>query len=356
MDTVEEHEITTRIIDLIEHQTTDMSEHDYQNPVDRYTNPERYAAEVDRLYMSMPLAVGHISEIPQPGDFKTLHIGTVPILVTRDRDGSVRAFKNVCSHRGTLLVEEQRGSRRAFSCPYHAWTFATDGTLRGLPNKEGFPSVDTQNATHSLQPLWAGEIGGFIFVQARGVPQFDLEQWAGQLAGDLRYLGIDQYHVFAPGTRSWDINWKLPLDIFLENYHTKFTHTTTIYPVFQQNTGTFDSLGPHIRCVLPKRSIVGLRELPPDQWSLIDHATILYTIFPNTMVAALPHHVAVWHIYPTGVDSCSADFYTLISERASTDKAQAEWQKSLHVVTSVESEDTARAVSIQQECAVIDAL
>lgn len=349
MDVDEQNEIIRRINKMIADGTTDMGEAEYHNPVATYTDPARHQAEVDRLFREAPLAVGHVSEVRAPGDFKTVTIAGIPILVTRDRSGQVRAYKNVCGHRGTLLVEEARGNARSFACSYHAWTYSSDGRLLNMPDAIGFPCVSDDKASAGLTELWAREVGGFVYVRPDGhAPDLDIDSWAGEVSDDFDFLGLPSYDVFAPSGRSWPINWKLPLDIFLENYHTKFTHRDTIYPVFQQNTGTFDRLGAHIRCVLPKRSIVDLEGQPEEGWSLIDHATILYTLFPNTMIAVLPHHVAIWHIYPDGVGSCTADFYTLISEQASTPKAKAEWEKSLHVVGQVEAEDTARAESIQQ--------
>lgn len=333
---------------LVDDKSTDMADDEYRVPLERYTDPLRYEVELERLFRQAPLAVGHVSEVREVGSFKTITIADVPILICRGKDGSLHAYRNVCRHRGTTVVEEERGTSKSFQCPYHAWTYNLDGALVSIPDSYGFPCVAEDKENYGLTKLWCGEAGGFIFVRPDGgEPDFSIEQWAQAIANDFDVIGLADYEVFAPSQRDWALNWKLPLDIFLENYHTKFTHRETIFPVFIQNLGKFDYFQPHSRCVLPKRSIVELRSRPEDEWDLIANSTILYTLFPNTMIAVLPEHVAIWHVYPSGIGSSTADFYTLISPRASHPRARAEWEKSLVVVGRVEDEDTGRALSIQ---------
>lgn len=348
MDHATQVKLIDQVLDLVERGSTDMAEEEYRNPVSRYTDPERYRREVSRLLKRRPLACGHVSEFTEVGQFKTFEVGDVPILLVRGRD-EIHAFANVCRHRGTKLVDDRRGKRRSFACAYHSWVYGPDGELRSVPDAVGFPSVEANRGGFGLTPLWSAVRDGFVYVQAEGSPEVDLDEWLGGLSHDLREIGLADYRVFSPNFHSYEANWKLPFDIFLENYHTKFAHKNTIYPVFISNVAKFDRLGAgHARCVLPKRSIVELRDLDRSEWSLIDQSTILYTIFPNTMVAVLPEHAAVWHVYPDDVSHCTLDFYTLISKRASTPEAKAEWEKSLVVVGRVEQEDIGRALAIQK--------
>jgi phenylpropionate dioxygenase-like ring-hydroxylating dioxygenase large terminal subunit len=352
MDHATEVRIIQELLEFEEQRTTDMDgqESEHYNPITAYTDPDRLTAELDRIWYRRPLAVGHVAEFPEAGSFKTLKVGKVPILVVRGKDDRVRAFVNVCRHRGTVLVEEDCGRSNAFACPYHAWTFGQDGALRHVPDDFGFPDVASDKSRFGLRELWSQVHAGFVYVQADGnAPEQRLVDWLDGVGTDLRDLGLDDYVALEPSTVRHPVNWKLPFDIFLENYHTKFTHRSTIYPVFLSNVGKFDAFGPHIRCVLPRREITELRHIDQSKWDLVEQSTLLYVVWPNTMIAVLPEHAAVWHVYPDGVEHAAMNFYALISRRLHESKAEEEtWKKSLKVVQKVKREDAERFLSIQQ--------
>jgi phenylpropionate dioxygenase-like ring-hydroxylating dioxygenase large terminal subunit len=351
VDHVAEVRIIQDILGLVDAETTDMAgaEHEYRNPVDHYTDPDRYALEVERIIERTPLVVGHVGEFTTPGAYKTVQIGNVPVLVVGAGDGTIRAFVNVCRHRGTKLVTEPSGARRAFPCPYHAWTYGMDGALTHIPEEFGFPEVTANVSEYGLAELFCEAHQGFVYVRADGkAPSAPLGEWLSEVGRDLADLGLGDYLVRAGSAVDHPVNWKLPLDIFLENYHTKYTHRRTIYPVFLPNVAKFDRFGPHARCVLPRRTITGLREQDESTWDLVAESTLLYTIWPNTMVAVLPEHAAVWHVYPTGVDSCRLEFYALVSPRIAAPDEEEELNKSLAAVAKVKKEDAARFLGIQE--------
>jgi phenylpropionate dioxygenase-like ring-hydroxylating dioxygenase large terminal subunit len=104
------------------------------NPASAYTSPERFAAELDALFRRQPVLVALSCELRQPGAYVTLTVGDVPIAVVRQPDGAVRAFVNVCRHRGSTLLEATAGEGlRSIRCPYHAWTYGIDGCLKAFP-------------------------------------------------------------------------------------------------------------------------------------------------------------------------------------------------------------------------------
>ncbi|AJT63082.1 hypothetical protein T261_1396 [Streptomyces lydicus] len=352
MDHATQVRIIQELLEFEEQRTTDMDgqESEHYNPVAAYTDPDRLTAELDRIWYRRPLAVGHVAEFPEAGSFKTLRVGKVPILVVRGKDDRIRAFVNVCRHRGTILVEEECGRANAFACPYHAWTFGQDGGLRHVPDDFGFPDVAADKGRFGLRELWSQVHAGFVYVQADGnTPEQQLVDWLDEVGRDLQDLALDDYAALEPSTVRHPVNWKLPFDIFLENYHTKFTHRSTIYPVFLSNVGKFDAFGPHIRCVLPRREITELRHIDESKWDLVEQSTLLYVVWPNTMIAVLPEHAAVWHVYPDGVEHSTMNFYALIARRLYESEAEKEkWQKSLKVVKKVKREDAERFLSIQQ--------
>jgi len=337
-----------RVLDHIAAGTTDQAASSYRQPVDHYTSPERLARELDRVFGRLPLAIAHASELAAPGDFLTRRVGDVPLLVTRDRSGSVRAFHNVCRHRGTQVVEAERGrGARGFACPYHAWSYGLDGALLAVPHVTGFPGVEPGSGA-GLVPLPTACAAGFVWISLDpGRAPLDPVAWLGPLAAELEGLGLPAHHVHDPRRLELAQNWKLAADGALETYHLRATHRKTIYPLFHDNLGLVDLVGPHIRTVFPKRSISDLAARPTAEWSLRAHANILYFLFPNTILLVEPDHAMVLHTYPLGTDRCGFDAYALIPEPPQSDKALGYWAANLEVFYGAVAEDFARGDSIQ---------
>mgnify|MGYP000400234744 CR=1 FL=1 len=111
--------------------------------VSSYTSDDRLQAEMDVLFQDFPIVVAHRSQLIETGSFVTLTIGHLPVLVNRDRDGHLRAFINSCRHRGAKLTDLPCGKAKNFKCPYHAWTYMDDGSLKYVPNIEAFPELDS---------------------------------------------------------------------------------------------------------------------------------------------------------------------------------------------------------------------
>jgi fatty-acyl-CoA synthase len=103
-----------------------------------YTDPVIWQLELERIWRRSWVYVGHASEVPNPNDYVMKTIGPEPIVMTRDRSGTIQLLHNRCSHRGNRLVMTPRGSARSWTCPYHGWTFANDGSLRGYPFPSGY--------------------------------------------------------------------------------------------------------------------------------------------------------------------------------------------------------------------------
>ena len=96
-----------------------------------YTDPEIYRLEVDHIVMENWILAGHVSEVANPGDFKVVDVASESAIIVHGSDGTIRAFANVCRHRGSLVCLEASGNTRKFTCPYHGWTFSNEGELIG---------------------------------------------------------------------------------------------------------------------------------------------------------------------------------------------------------------------------------
>src|SRR5206468_10095005 len=137
-----QHQLVRRVLAHLEHRTTDHDGHATAQPVSAYVDPARYERERVPLFRRLPLLVGHASQLAEPGDFLTHDASGVPLLIVRDNIGTVRAFLNVCRHRGTRVEAAACGAKKAFVCPYHAWSYGRDGALLSMPHSIGFAGIE----------------------------------------------------------------------------------------------------------------------------------------------------------------------------------------------------------------------
>jgi len=347
-------QLVRRVLDHVEHRTTDTAERPSTLSVDAYVDPVRFERERARLFRDYPLAVGHVSQLPAPGDFFTHDATGVPLLITRADDGAIRAFVNVCRHRGTRVEPAACGSRKVFTCPYHAWSYGRDGCLIGVPHERGFVAAgDLVRERRNLVRVPAGEAGGLVFVRPRPCPDdrdddLELEGWLGPIADDLAGFGLATAHAYRPTVTTRALSWKLAIDVFLEAYHLRPTHKDSIYGMFFDNLGLVDRLGPHLRNVFPKRTIRELATVPEADWQLRKHANVLFHVFPNTLVLVEPDHAAVLHLWPDGPSRAVLTSYMLVPEAPVTAKAQAYWTANDDILMNAVGEDFAMGESIQR--------
>ncbi|MEO8700033.1 MAG: SRPBCC family protein [Kofleriaceae bacterium] len=327
-----------------------------------YADAARLERERNRLFRDYPLAVGHVAQLAAPGDFFTHDAAGVPLLITRGDDKKIRAFLNVCRHRGTRVEPTACGARKAFVCPYHAWTYGRDGKLLGIPHAGGFVGIPYE--TRGLAEVPVAVHAGLIFVQPGGgaMPA----EWLGAITRDLEGFGTATAAVYGAVSMTRELSWKLGIDVFLESYHLRPTHRASIYPLFFDNVGLVDPIGPHLRNVFPKRTIRELAALPEKQWSLRQHANVLFHIFPNTLVLVEPDHCAVLHLWPQGPARTLLTAYMLVPDatvhksgerrvRSSAegdakvdDKARAYWDANNKILLAAVEEDFVMGESIQR--------
>jgi len=151
----EERDIIQRILQHHAQGTTDMTPEMMANPVENYASDKVLEAEQQILFREFPLILAHSSELPDAGSFLTNNDTGMPLLITRNDAGEVQAFLNVCRHRGARVEDRPCGKARAFSCPYHSWTYDLNGSLRGLPGAVGFEGLKKDE--HGLVPVPAFE-------------------------------------------------------------------------------------------------------------------------------------------------------------------------------------------------------
>lgn len=193
-------------------------------PKSVYISPEFLAQEMTHIFARDWLCAGRADALPNPGDYLTMQIAGEPVIVLRDRDGEIRAMSNVCRHRMSKLLEG-RGHTRAIVCPYHAWTYNLDGTLRGAPAmtlNEGFckdrialPQVRCQ--------VWLGWI--MVTLNPDAPPPAEALRDVENLVG---YLHMETYVEAFREEFRWATNWKVLAENFMESYHLPVCHAATI--------------------------------------------------------------------------------------------------------------------------------
>ena len=177
--------------------------------------------ERERIFARSWQYGGRAADVAGPGSFLATDAGGVPILVTRDEHGELRAFVNVCRHRGAVLTEGS-GRRQSIQCRYHAWTYGLDGALRTAPRSEREAGFD--NAEWSLLPASVGVWGPFLFVNpdAHAAP---LEEWLGELPAILaQVVDLDAITFHSRVEFGANANWKVVSENFLECYHCATAH------------------------------------------------------------------------------------------------------------------------------------
>ncbi|HEY7356381.1 MAG TPA: aromatic ring-hydroxylating dioxygenase subunit alpha, partial [Ktedonobacterales bacterium] len=195
----------------------------YTLPAAWYTDPKVFKREQKRIFRRTWQYVGLAEQISQSGDFFTARVDDVPIVILRDAEGLLRAFVNVCRHRGSQLLPDGCGHRTTLQCLYHAWTYNLDGTLRAAPGSKDEPGFKPEEL--SLLPIQIADWGPFLFVNLD--PQAPpLTRVLGELPQLVAATGLPLAAITRRVSRTYDIkaNWKVVVDNYLECYHCPIAH------------------------------------------------------------------------------------------------------------------------------------
>jgi len=191
-----------------------------------YFDPAHWELERQAIFLRTWIHVGHVCELPEAGSFfrREVEFARTSLLIVRGRDGDIRAFHNVCTHRGTQLVEDAAGKRSLFTCRYHGWTFGGDGELVGAPDFERF-TVAKEDC--GLKRVALEVCAGLIFVNFAKAPRESLREFLGPIADELETLPVAKATGVSEYVYEINANWKLNFDNFQENYHLRFIHPRT---------------------------------------------------------------------------------------------------------------------------------
>jgi len=184
-----------------------------------YTDPAIYELEIERIVNRNWILAGHISQLPEPGDYRVLNVARESAIVVRGKDGDLKAFANVCRHRGSLVCLETGGHADKFVCPYHGWTYDIDGKLlaaRNMPN-------DFDRSSHGLKTVSVDVVHGLVFVCFTETP-LSLEGAKRDLAEPMTMFGFENLKVAAQKSYAIPANWKFSIENYQECYHCATAH------------------------------------------------------------------------------------------------------------------------------------
>jgi len=273
-----------------------------------YNAPEIWAEERERIFARRWICVGRSAELAQPGDYAVRTAGGESVIVVRGQDGTVRAFYNVCRHRGTRLCEAERGRlSETIQCPYHAWTYTLDGTLIGAPHMNEVAGFDKRD--YPLHQVALAEWEGFLFITLAEEPEPFARAFApleGRFSrfniASLRSAGRIDYDVHA--------NWKLVFQNFSECLHCPIIHPglAKLTPYTSGENDLFDGpyLGGYMVITAPGGSLTmsgracapAVGDLPAED----QHRVYFYTIFPNLLLSLHPDYVMFHTLWPQAPD------------------------------------------------------
>lgn len=191
-----------------------------------YTDPGIFDEEMRRIFENSWVYVGHTSEVENPGDYKTATVGRNPVIVSRAEDGTVHVLQNECRHRGNAVCRQFLGNVKSFTCPYHGWTYALDGALKGVTHPQGYPD-DFSDRVGGLMPLRSAIYRGLIFasmtdegptIEAHlGDVRKYVDLWA-DLSPEPEFKLARAHHYGFEG------NWKFQAENGIDGWHARFVH------------------------------------------------------------------------------------------------------------------------------------
>jgi Rieske 2Fe-2S family protein len=273
-------------------------------PAQAYADQRVLAWELARLFQGSWTCIGREQDAAGPGDLFTARVGDESILVVRGDDDAVRAFFNVCQHRGTELVDRPQGhADGVLICPYHSWTYGLDGRLRTAQHMTEARNFD--KASCSLTPVPAASLGGWVFVNVSGTaPGFD--QHLANFAERIERYGCESLRRAARIDYLVGANWKLLSENYQECYHCPTIHPDLVKVTPYRSASNDESHGPWVGGPMDlspgctTMSLTGVTDRAPIPGLLeVDHRRVLYyTLLPNLWISLHPDYVMTHRVSP----------------------------------------------------------
>jgi phenylpropionate dioxygenase-like ring-hydroxylating dioxygenase large terminal subunit len=306
-------------------------------PTAIYASQERHDLEQAKLFRGRPVPIGVSALLPGPRTHIAIDDYGPPLLLTRDEDGEVHAFFNVCTHRAIKLCQAKETQKGGLVvCPYHAWSFSMKGELKGLPRPEIFPGLDKKKM--GLVELECLEAGGLIWVNLDRDRKADFSVVAEQVGPDLDAFDLGAQKICHHLRVEVKTNWKLIVDSFSENYHVTRLHSQSLGGMFVDRQTSCEMLGEHLR-VMSGRAEFKQGEAISTFEEFRKNAVAHYTIVPGALVITSPSYVSVMLLSPQAPDLTVVNYYMMVDRLPETEKEIAHFDKSLALMKQITTQE-----------------
>jgi phenylpropionate dioxygenase-like ring-hydroxylating dioxygenase large terminal subunit len=279
-----------------------------------YNHPEMTRLEYERILRPAWQILCHVSELKKPGDFVTVDLGGIDSVVAlRDSQGQIRAFHNVCRHRGARLLDGSGNCPGALTCPYHGWSYKLSGDLLAISARETFPPLDRTQL--GLKPVRVQVFFGFVFICLSGEPRPLEEIFAGVVPEFAPHRFEQMELIGKPYIEHWDCDWKIAMDNYLESYHVPIGHPglNRMFTPDYEDQKNFPGLA---------RGISWLRERPSSRWSERMYQELIgkvagdlpeshrrrwsfYSSLPNLGIDVFPDQMDFFQVLQRGAGKCT---------------------------------------------------
>ncbi|MFL5831192.1 MAG: aromatic ring-hydroxylating oxygenase subunit alpha [Solirubrobacteraceae bacterium] len=342
MNVETQRELLRQFFSLRSAHTTTMAPAPYRQRASVYTDAERLADEERVLFRGRPLIAALSADLPATGDCLATEVAGVPLLLIRGEDAEVRAFLNICRHRGGRVFTGRDRPGRALKCPYHSWAYDLNGDLMGQPlARDAFEPLERSEL--GLRRVAVAERFGLILVRL-GSPEeaIDVESELAGLGPEIADWGFDSWAFYDERSGVFDANWKLIRDTFLESYHVFSLHHDTLAPDMLSTPFLGEEFGPHDRGVVMRKEVVSLLERPESEWELKPYGSIVYILFPATVInLPMSGHAEFWEMYPEPGNphrtQVSVRFY--VPRQPASDEERAFWDANVRFTHRVVFEE-----------------
>lgn len=308
-------------------------------PPGAFHSEEMLELEKERLFNDEWICIARVEEFERPGSFVTAEINGVSIVSVLQQDGSIRSFINACAHRRAQLVNDREGNKTRFTCPYHAWTFAIDGSLVRAPFMTGCDRLDDSNSrlTPVRTEIWAGFV--FVTLNADDIPmsvESRLQAFSDTIIGQYQ---LERYETVLKDEMTANGNWKNLIENFMESYHVFAAHKGTFatagkMPEDYQCGDDHDWVAYHLGT---KPSEDGTGAAHPDDPTLEGiwrRRSVVFCVFPSLLVYAAPDLLWYMSVQPKGVGQFQARWAAAIPREILAGTSAAERSELIAKVSS----------------------
>jgi len=309
-------------------------------PKSVYTSEAFLSQELEHIFQQEWICVGRSSALAKAGDYLTYELAGQPVMVVREQNGSLRAQSNVCLHRMSTMLEG-RGHTKSIVCPYHAWTYNLDGTLRGAPAMEQNSSFCKEH--YQLPEIHCEEWLGWIMISIAQNPEPLGEQLA-EVEAMIADYGMEDYEELFYETHTWNTNWKVLAENFMESYHLPVCHRDTVGGLskLEEMDCPPGRKAFNYHYILKDDSLKIAVAHPENtrlegQWR---RTTVLLSIYPSLMITLTPGYFWYLSLHPRGVDHVHIQYGGGLSQDFMNDKdAKAHFEATKTLLDEVNRED-----------------